>query len=411
MKKNSNKQLTTMKCVAIVICLAVATMLRAQNTVDFKVTQNSDNSILLTLETIHILDSISEMIWPGWNTSNLTYFMVEKEGCLILINPYFPVLDDFKKYNKFSEYGHSVYIREKNNSEYKYSQTNSVKIGGKNYSASNTYAFPSPFNVYYLVATNLSSYNSFPDTLHNRIVNMLHSPEYHISVQIHEGFHVFQKPKIMQLTPSNDPLFYFRPKIMAYSYIEGMLLLSALNTDDKEEFLKIVHQFISIRKEKNKHLFGRKAKEEIGEEFLEGTAKYVQTMSQVLLKELSYSPQIEQLKSINCNFNNVKDFQLYDSLEFMASINHYNLDGFYGKCYSYGQAQAHILDKLCGDIWKSELMNSKLLLWDLIVQYSDYDKKNAPAVKDIKIEFEFQRLVKEVKKMDKKSGYGVISLK
>jgi hypothetical protein len=383
----------------------------ATDTVDFEVSKNTDNSILLTFETILILDSISEKIWPGWNASDLTYFMVEVEGCLVLINPHFPIPKDFKKYDKFSDYGHSVYIREKNNSEFEYAGSNFVIFEGKFYSAVETYAYPSHWNADTLFAYLFPLSSGFPDTYRNRIVDLFQSPEMHISVQIHEGFHVFQIPKNKTLKYFLDPTYYSRPKIMAYSYIEGMLLLSALNATNEEEFLKTVHKFISIRQEKNRHLSRKKAGTEIDEEYMEGTAKYVQTMSQILLKELSYSPQIEHLKSLNCSFNNVRDFELFDSLRFISSITQYNSDQFEAKCYFYGQAQCFILDKLCGDIWKTELMNSKLLLWDLIVKYSGYDKKTAPNSKDIKAEFEFERLVKEVKKMDRKKGNGVLSLK
>jgi len=226
-----------------------------------------------------------------------------------------------------------------------------------------------------------------------------------MSVLIHEGFHVYQKPKLQRLL-FVDPKFYFKPKIMVYSYIEGMLLLNALKTNSKEEFLETVYKFITVRNEKNKKLNKRQIATELNGEFGEGTALYAQTKSQIILQELKYKPQI--LSPQICTFDKASDFILVDSLEFISSIKQYNIDSFWGKCYYYGQAQAYILDRLCDSIWQHEVMEEETMLWDLILKYSEYDKYNTSNIDDIKDGYQFDSLLRKVKKMNKKLGNGIL---
>jgi hypothetical protein len=355
-----------------------------QEIVDFEICDNSKMSISLTLETICILDSISEKIWLGWNAKEMTYFLGAKEGNVILVNPYFAIPDGFKKYEKMSINNNLVYVKEESNIEI-FGSTNYVIIDRKLYSTATTHRYPFPY---------FRKNPSFGSSL-----------EYYISVQIHEGFHVYQKPKLQRLL-TVDPTFYFKPKIMVYSFIEGMLLLNALKTNSKEEFLQIVYKFITVRNEKNKKLNKRQIVSELNEEFGEGTAQYIQTKSQIKLQELKYQPQI--LSPQICAFDKAFEFQMVDSLEFISSIKKYNIDSFWDKCYYYGQAQAYILDRLCDDsTWQLEIME-EATLWDLILKYSEYEKHNMSNINEIKEEYQFDSLLRKVRKMSKKKGNGIL---
>ena len=391
--------------------LASSFSIKAQhNNADFDVSEETKNSILLTFETINVLDSISEMLWPGWNAEKLSYYLGAVGENQILINPYFIVPEEFKKHETLSSDRNSVYIREKNEGRKQFGSTSFVKLGEKIYSVSATHFFPFNWPEEALfTAKTAKAFDSFTELYHRTMINLYHSPEFFVAIQIHEGFHVFQRPKIQKMRMKTiDPDYYFKPKVMVYSYIEGVLLLNALQTNNAEDLLRIVHEFISVRMEKYKYISKRKQKAEQEDEFVEGTAQYVQTMSQIILKELNYESQTFSLHKLNCDFNKANDFQLIDSVKFISSIRQYDIDEFWNKCYFYGQTQAFILDKLCGNIWKSEVMKGETLLWDLIIKYSNYTESNKVEIKDIKSEFEYDKLLKTVRKMDKKSDNNIL---
>lgn len=376
--------------------------------VDFEVNEETKTSVLLTFETIRILDSISEKIWPGWNAEKLAYFMGAKGEYEVFVNPHFAVPEGFKKNEELSIDGNTVYMRRENDGKQRFGSTNLVVLDGKIYRASATHRFPYNWPEDALITAKMAAaFDPFPELYHNTIVDLHHAPEFFVSIQIHEGFHVYQYPKIRRMRMKTiDPTHYFNPKVMVYSYIEGMTLLEALQTNNEEDLLKMLHKFISVRKTKNRHLSKRRQKAEQEDEFTEGTAQYVQTMSQIMLQKLHYKPQAASLQ--NLDFDKAEDFKLLDSVRFISSIRRYNMDEFWNKCYFYGQAQAYILDRLCGDAWKPEVMEGDVLLWDLILKYSGYDKNSAPKIEDIKAEYEYSRLLKAVKKMDKKAGDGVL---
>lgn len=373
------------------------------NSVGVSENEMIQNSVFLTFETIHILDSISEKIWPGWNTEKLSYYMGGVGKRQLLINPYFPVPKGFEKSDSLSTNQNSVYIGIINREKKMFGSTSYAVFDGKYYRLSASHLFPFNWPEDSLITAQTAlAFESFPESYHQTMIDLFHSPEFFISIQIHEGFHVYQYPKTLTMSNNTiNPSFYYKPKIMVYSYLEGLLLLDALQTKNTEDLLKIINKFIIVRKEKYKHISKRKQQAEKEEEFIEGTAQYVQTKSQSILQELNYKPQFLHLQNLDYNFDKANDFKLVDSIQFVSSIKQYNIDEFWKKCYFYGQAQAYILDALCGDMWKIEAMKEDILLWDLILKYSHYTESNTIDIKDVKSEYEYDRLLKEIKGINK----------
>ena len=67
---------------------------------------------------------------------------------------------------------------------------------------------------------------------------------------------------------------------------------------------------------------------------------------------------------------------MYDLYKTLLNIYSRRFDDSDGKGYYYGWAMSLLLDKLCGDIWKIEILEKGVYLDDLLAKYSKYDKNS-----------------------------------
>lgn len=355
---------------------------------------NMKSSLILNIETINLLDSVAGKVWNGWDKKiKYTYFVGAPNNSAIFINPTFDLPYEFLFYENMFK-GNDVFIREYSNMTKIYFGT-IVKIDKNYYRVISMMPFKYDTTDYYI--NRVSKYINKKSE--QRIRNLLFSPEYYISEIIHESFHFYQKNKQKPLLYKTvNPRYYKKPKVAAYSYIEGKLLQMAVYCKDKNEFLNLVRQFISTREKKSILLSKRQQCYEKYDEFLEGTAQYIQTETMIYLNKIAYKSSISDLnKSVHCTFKNAKDFIFLDSLNLVETIIDLKYPGH--KHYFYGQAQAKILDKLCSSKWKREIMNDNTFFIELIKKYSDYKKNNSEKyLRMAKKKYNYNNLLKQIRK-------------
>jgi hypothetical protein len=226
------------------------------------------------------------------------------------------------------------------------------------------------------------SINKLPDS----VIIFIKSPEYYISVALHEAFHVFQqKSKHWQL---KRDINYLKPEIATLSYVEGMLLQEALKAKSDEMAKESVQKFLTVRNYKNRKLSKRQVNYEEDYEWVEGGAMYIQT--EILRTLLSISQK-------NCLF-------YLDSLNFYNSIVNFNEPG--NKEYYYGQAEAYLLDRLYGPNWKEKILLKDIYLIDLLeeaINYSEQAQKEQ--LQNILNAYHYKTLKRKTRQQFKKSNY------
>lgn len=370
-------------------------LLIAQNKPDFDMTSEMEKSVEFNIEAISILDSVSEIVWPGWTTyKTVPIFIGSPNNNAVFINPQSDIPDDFLPYNLF-ETKNKIFARENSGLTNNYNGT-IIKLNDKYYRLVRMAIYDNTISHYYMkrVASLLDS-----EDKKNRIKNLLQSPDYYISIITHEEFHFHQKIKKYSVYYKTvEPRYYKNSKVLAYSFIEGMLLKSALYSANKKETKELICQFLTIREVKSKYLSKRQRVYEKFDEYQEGTAQYVQTQIQLILDSIDYKPVYNNSGNNSASFDNVSDFLFLDSLCMEASIRDIKDPG--NKLYFYGQTQAKILDKLCGNAWKSEILIGNTLLVDLLAKYSGYDSSNQNKyLEQISAVYDYRKILKEVRKL------------
>lgn len=375
----------------IVVILFGDKLLFAQNQPDFDVTSEMEKSVEFNIEAISILDSVAEIVWPGWTTyKSVPIFIGSPKNNAVFINPKSNIPDDFIPYNLF-ETKHKIFARESSGLTNNYNGT-IIKLKDKYYRLIRMAIYDSTISHYYMerVASLLDS-----EIQQKRIKNLLQSPDYYISIITHEAFHFHQKIKEYSVYYKTvEPRYYKKSKVLAYSFIEGMLLKGALYSENETETKELVCQFLAIREVKSKYLSKRQRVYEKFDEYQEGTAQYIQTQIQVILDSLDYNPVYNNYTSLQ----KASDFLFLDSLCMEASIK--DTKDLGNKHYFYGQTQARILDKLCGNVWKGEILNGNIFLVDLLAKYSGYDASNQNKyLEQVSTVYDYRKILKEVRKL------------
>jgi len=379
----------------ILLILFVDEFVFAQKQPDFVLTDEMKKSVALNLEAISILDSVSEIVWPGWTTyKTLPIFIGSPNNNAVFINPQNDIPKDFISYNLF-DLGNKIFAREHSCLTNNYSGT-IIKLNDKNYRLIRMTIFDESINYYYKerIAGLLEN-----DWQRNRIKKLLQSPLYYISINTHEAFHFHQKIKKYSLRYKTvEPRYYKKTKVLAYSFIEGMLLKRALYSENETETKELICQFIAIRELKGLHLSKRQRVYEKFDEYQEGTAQYVQTQIQVILDSIDYQAVYNDSYELNSTFESASNFLFLDSLCMEASIK--DIKDPANKLYFYGQTQAKILDKLCSNLWKTEILHGNILLFDLLVKYSGYNPSNKNEyLRQVSADYDFKKIKKNVRKL------------
>jgi hypothetical protein len=383
--------------VIVLIALVIFSdnLLIAQNKFDFNLTSEMEKSVKLNLEAISILDSVSEIVWPGWSTyKKVPIFIGSPNNNAVLINPQNDIPEDFKPCDLF-ESKNRIFAREHSGLTNNYNGT-IIKLNDNYYRLIRMSIYDSGISHYYM--ERVSEFIK-DDAQIERIKNLLQSQDYYISINTHEAFHFHQKNKKYSVYYKTvEPRYYTKSKVLAYSYIEGMLLKRALYAENVANTKELICQFLAIRELKSQYLSKRQRVYEKFDEYQEGTAQYVQTQIQVILDSIDYQAKYNDSDNSSSVFMKASDFLFLDSLCMEASIKNIKDPG--NKHYFYGQTQAKILDKLCGNAWKNEILQGNIFLIDLLVKYSEYDSSNKiEYLRKVSAEYDYKKILKEVKKI------------
>lgn len=380
--------------IIFLLILISSNQLIGQQETDFKLNSDIEEAVYLNLEALAILDSIAETVWPGWDTyKTLPIFIAAPNNNAVFINPHNDIPIDFVKIGNINT-KHEIYARELS----KFSKTHWSTIfllDNKRYKVIGAPTYDKNINHYYFKRVSELLQN---EEQKNRVKNLLQSPEYYISVNTHESFHFHQKIKKYPIFYKTAvPRYYKNKKVLAYSIIEGILLKKALYSENDSVTKKLVHQFLAVREKKNTFLTKRQIVCEKFDEYCEGTAQYVQTQIQIYLAEMNYQPTYSANKDIE--FERASDFLFLDSLNLEITIRDIG-DNPGHKHYFYGQTQARILDKLCGNVWKKEILNRDIFLLDLLAKYSNYNElESKDYMEQVEAEYDVKKILKTIRKL------------
>ncbi len=213
--------------------------------------------------------------------------------------------------------------------------------------------------------------------------NFVGSPYDKIRVILHEAFHAYQHAQAPEKgadegTVSEYPLL--DPENNALSHLEGLILRDALATDDLAVRRARTAEFIAVRTYRQSLLPAESAAYENLNEFVEGTAKYIE------FKLLTSGSNLESGSDIYFwqGFHGYQELaQIFDhELEDMIKVigvtddrfgNRFGAGPLRFKLYVLGAAQALLLDDFAPQ-WKKVVFDDDVYLCDLLGEAFDLDQ-------------------------------------
>lgn len=342
----------------------------------------SAKSIELLKRSWECLDSISAKIYPDWNNyRKIPVFIGLPKRQGVFVNP------DRKLPNGFLQIKTDtvlkIFVRD----------TSNVKFigGGIGVKIDDIY-----FNKYLKLDSYTPEFNDdnisflkkyfLLDTIPDSLIAFMKTQEYYISISSHEAFHIFQL-RSKPLHNFTKDINYLKPEVAALSYIEGILLSEALESNSDETTKELVSRFISVKEFKNTKLSRRQLNYEKDYQWLEGVATYA---------------QVELLKRIIPE-SRMKCLIYIDSMNLQSSI--VNLYEAGNKDYYYGEAQAYLLDRLYGQTWKIKILSPKIYFIDLLKEAVEYDKENKRQLLHSTLEtFQYKAMKRKIKEQFKKGN-------
>ncbi len=381
------------------LILAVAVLLPVNIWTGELVIDRTDESqihrdLILTLRIVeeawNAMDQVVPTVWPGWKSykDELVFFGSPETGDMMInfkgkapsrfktIDRFvhgYPVFHSHKSYVKKNRGGGTLILAGK---RYK-----CVRVGVKTEEADTGHE-----NYY----KNLTGLVPLPDYL-QRINQSL---EWGMGVVVHESFHMFQyktnKPRMVNILGSVDP--YFDPDQAAMICLEAAILEKSLNAASDEQRKGLIRQFLATRHERRKNLDSSNVKMEQRDEWVEGTAQYVETKLLMLLDEIDYKPHVLVPGEKNFfNFDLKNDLQKALSAQLKGSARY--LADTQQRAYYFGMAQCFLLDLLCGNSWKSSYFEDDVFLEGLLAEAVAFDKNQARIlVKTAKEAFNFAEM-------------------
>lgn len=329
-------------------------------------------SVKMVGESWNILDECVKDIWPAWDYFDKeAYFTLMLKGQDVLISP--PGEPDGKfKLLDYKLLGKPVYMRKRTPFKKVWGGKRSFYINKKRFRAAQ-FRPPKEGNCkeYYE-----RSKSSFPLKIDSEVYeNYFYSPEYYIGVIVHEAFHLWQIRinKTKSINAEHPSSFTVDHDKGILTEIEGKILAKAFLCDNKSDLLELSRQFLAVRYERRKGLTDKDIHWEQRNEFLEGSAMYVQAKAMNFLANGNYEHSV--LNEMTFSKGNYRP--LLDSLRLRnIDIDHKSMtDDSYAlhRCYYYGMVQAFILEKLCGFDWQKSYFNEDVYLETLLEKYCGFD--------------------------------------
>ncbi|MEI6456488.1 MAG: hypothetical protein WCO93_09385 [bacterium] len=299
-------------------------------------------------ETYRILEQFSEQVWPGWKDYRDFPFKIEFDNGLVVLTGHPKPPEGFERIDNYKVAGRDVYADRRNLSSL---PLNYPFTGGGGLIP---YGYDTTGKMINIVNLRL---NSFPaDSIVKRSDAIT---EKQILIYIHELFHGFQK-SIMEYRAGN---LQYNPDVnyAIYSCIEGRALANAYREKDDAKAVGFLKDFVEARKLKvSKSMTDLESRQESDDDLMEGTANYSEIRILELLSK-GYSPGILSEEDPACNGFRETSGLLKSLFTDQLDQNAIWMSEAKFKCYSYGCAQALMLQRLFNGWQDSVTLKKKYL--------------------------------------------------
>ena len=318
-----------------------------------------------------VIASPDNSIWPGWDASD-TPIMIYLPGVQEILINHPNVPDDFKKYTgpvKFGDY--DIFFRNK---------TTVLELDGQNTSID-------VFGVRTLVVAdtlsnrknNLRGILDDPTPTEKKLKNLQYSSlragaYSQLALIAHEAFHVFQERELGH-GYANEANIKLYPCLSVENNVgnslEALALEESLFATDEKVAREAAIRWLAIRKDRRSKLDPRMIEYEDRNEFIEGTAKYVE----VKLMEVLEGTEPEPTLWFAQGFSGFEDLSWHRKntinamgriLSGQISVNNdrYGTSPVRFRLYYSGTAIALLLDQIAPN-WKRDIADPKATLTSL----------------------------------------------
>ncbi len=334
-----------------------------------------DPLLLVSLkECRNITNTLGDQLYPGWDFQKTPILFYKPKVQELLIN-YPGKPEGFSEYSGFNPLGgEPIFVRNDTTFISYDDQNTTFEIGGISVLV---VADPDSRMRNQLKGTFLDQpMNSIIDWLEQW--NFVQSPYEEIKLILHEAFHVYQakmapEKSANEVVVSKYPLL--DPVNNALYVLEGNILRDALFSRDRKARLDKLKEFVAVRTFRQSRLEKDFAEYENLNEYVEGTAKYVE------YKFLKIGERIEPIIEMyyHNGFNGYRgilakqyESRIKDMVNIVA-VNDNRFGNKFGsgplrfKLYELGACQALLLDDLMPE-WKDKIFKENVYLSDLLKQ-------------------------------------------
>ena len=364
--KNKNRLLPALTCVALSIMASPAF---SQPVTELKL----DPLLLVSLkECRNITKSLGKELYPGWDFQSTPVLFYRPNVQELLINfPHRP--EGFVEYTGTSPLGgETIYVRDDSTIFSIDDQNTSTEIDGIP-----VLVVADPFS---------SMRNQLQNVLIQRSREFAESwlqewsfiprPYDQLTLILHESFHVYQskmapEKAANEMAVSQYPLL--DPVNNALYVLEGNILRDALLTTTPETKREKIREFVAVRSYRQSLLDSGSVEYENLNEFVEGTAKYVEYKFLQDGEKMTPVPEMFYHAGFN-GYEGVLPREIKNRVDNMVNVVAVNDDRFgntFGsgplrfKLYDLGACQALLLDDVMPE-WKDEIFKDGVYLSDML---------------------------------------------
>jgi hypothetical protein len=332
------------------------------------------HAVDLVGESWNALDTVISEVWPGWDTYRDEIYFTAIPGVQdILINP---PADPGGGYTQLEITldGRAVYVRTPSPLERIWGGAHRFRLAGKRFKAAQFHPMSREYSD--KVCRNLIKRLHWGE-LPEGIKKLNHSAEFYMRMIIHEAFHRWQenlnKAKIVNAEhPSPHSV---SPRHDLFLELEGKILADALQCSDRVKLIRLSQKFLFARKERRGFLTEKDIQWERRNEFMEGSAQYVEYKTYLALNDITYKP-----KYLQAGANGFSHFTHGDALRKLLDRqvretpkNLHDPNEALIWPYYFGLAQGFILDRLCGHKWKENFFEDGVYFETLLAERCGFD--------------------------------------
>lgn len=332
----------------------------------------SENQLLLTHETNHLLSKVGNEVFPGWSEQP-TPWVFYNEAAAFAVGFETPLSEGWTMYPRTHQRGGAwlpvtasgqTVFRTLIDDPQKTPENFVVKVDDQIAASFQT-------QEYALIYFHDLMYAELPPLLREifpyRIFfrNLILAPEAYISSLAHEAFHVFQarqNPAMFEraeLIANWENQYPFEDEHLMKNWKKELEILEkAGEISNREEAALIAEQFLQVRNERRKsaHLTNALIDYERKREWLEGTAKYAELQIGKMAAQNDFTPLTDTIQKLGLN-NYSSRAQFWKTQ--ISTMSKTNMDGETLFYYS-GFGQGVLLDSLMPD-WKERVLKGEYL--------------------------------------------------